>query len=134
MSPRSLRWTFRGLAASFLIGCGGDNPSGPQDAPNPSDPVLPSTPNPASVSVTPEPTLAASSRITTAGGTLEATGSDGTVYELTIPADALLSDTTITLVPLAGVSGLDLSGGRFLGVQLEPDGLRLFQPATLRAS
>jgi len=76
----------------------------------------------------------ASARIPTTGGSVQATGADGTVYTLTIPPDALLSDTTITMTPITGVSGLDASSDRILGVQLEPDGLRFFSFATLTFS
>lgn len=65
------------------------------------------------------------------GGTMTATGADGTVFTLTIPAKALLSDESITMTPMLGVDGLPVSGGFVAGVQLEPDGLRLFKPATL---
>ena len=133
MSPVCPRWMAAGFAISVLLGCGGDsNPSGPGNTPT--GPESPDTPNPAAATVTRDDSRAAAMRVTTGGGTVQATGSDGTVYTLTLPADALLLDTTITLVPLASVSGLDLSGGRFAGVQLEPDGLRLFRPATLRIS
>jgi len=134
MSPVCPRRMAAVVAVSLLIACGGgdSNPSGPDD--NPAGPGLPDTPNPASVAVTLETSRATAARVTTGGGTVQATGSDGTIYTLTVPPDAVLLDTTITLVPLAGVSGLDLSGGRFVSVQLEPDGLQLFQPATLRIS
>ena len=114
------------FSALLLISCsGGDTgPSGPSSPSNPSPPAFPQTPKPANVTTTTDPGRTASARITVSGGTLQATGSDGTVYTLTIPPDALLADTTISMTPLTGASGLDLSGGRFLGVQFEPDGLR----------
>jgi hypothetical protein len=122
------------LLTALLVSCsGGDNnPAGPGD--DPTDPGLPQQPNPADVTVTMDPGRIASARIPTTGGTIQATGADGTVYTLTIPADALVSDTTISMTPLTSVSGLDVSGGRFVGVQLEPDGLRFFQHATLQIS
>jgi hypothetical protein len=118
------------LSALVLSSCsGGDNgPSGP------SDPEQPDTPHPESVSVTTDPSRAASARILTTGGSVQATGADGTVYTLTIPADALLFDTTITMTPLTGVAGLDSPDGQPLGVQLEPDGLRFLNFATLTFS
>jgi len=81
-----------------------------------------------------DPSRMASARIPTTGGSVQATGADGTVYTLTIPPDALLSHTTITMTPITGVSGLDASSDRILGVQLEPDGLRFFSFATLTFS
>jgi hypothetical protein len=124
------------LLASFSLGCsGGDaSPSGPSDpSGTPSDPIL-QTPHPANLTVTPDAAHAASARIPTTGGTLQATGADGTVFTLTIPAGALLVDTTITMTPLADASGLNISGAHMAGVQLEPDGLELYQVATLNVA
>src|SRR3954454_16670310 len=120
------------FSALLLINCsGGDNgPSGPTGPSDPSPPVFPQTPKPANVNATGDPGRTASARITVSGGTLQASGSDGTVYTLTIPPDALVGDTTISMTPLTGASGLELSGGRFIGVQFEPDGLQFFQKAT----
>src|SRR3954471_11537968 len=124
------------LLASFSIGCGGGDtsPSGPTGAGDtPSDPVL-QTPHPANVSVTLDASHGTSARIPTSGGTLQATGADGTVFTLTIPAGALLVDTTITMTPLADASGLNISGAHMAGVQLEPDGLEFYQVANLRVA
>lgn len=74
---------------------------------------------------------AVSKEIPTTGGSVSATGADGTVYTLTIPRDALLSSETITLTPVARIDGLPLSGGFAAGADLAPSGLRLFQMATL---
>lgn len=70
-------------------------------------------------------------RIGPAGGTISATAADGTVYRLRIPADALIAPEDITMVPVASVEGLPEGGRAVAAVQLEPDGLQLFQPATL---
>lgn len=74
---------------------------------------------------------ATSAEITTAGGTVSATAGDGTVFTLTIPPDALLSDETVTLTPVLAINGLPLSGGLAGAVDLAPTGLRLFKLATL---
>ena len=74
---------------------------------------------------------AAKQTILTTGGVLTATSADGTVFTLTLPKDALLSDQEITMTPLAYIDSLPLSGGFVAGVQLEPEGLRLYSPATL---
>jgi hypothetical protein len=66
-----------------------------------------------------------------AGGTLVATGGDGTKFTLTLPPDALLGDQTITLTPVSAVGGLPLSGGLVGAVQITPHGLMLQKPATL---
>jgi hypothetical protein len=65
------------------------------------------------------------------GGTLTTTGADGSVFTLTFPANALASDEQITMTPLTSVAGLPVSGGLLAGVDLQPDGLRLTQAATL---
>jgi hypothetical protein len=86
---------------------------------------------PASVHVTLEVARQVRLVVPITGGALTAAGADGTTYALTIPAGALLEDTEIAMTPLAAVSGLPLSGGTLLGVQLEPDGLRLYDFARL---
>ena len=85
-------------------------------------------PNPVTVS----PTLDTEHAITqvisaTNGGTLTTTGADGSVFNLTFPANALASDEQITMTPLAVVGGLPVSGGLLAGVDLQPDGLPLKQ-------
>lgn len=65
------------------------------------------------------------------GGTLTTTGADGTVYSLTIPPNALLVETAITMTPIVSVSGGDLPNGSVLGVDLQPSGLRLYRFADL---
>jgi len=65
------------------------------------------------------------------GGALTTTGADGSVFTLIFPANALASDEQITMTPLTSVAGLPVSGGLLAGVDLQPDGLRLTQAATL---
>lgn len=67
------------------------------------------------------------------GGTVTATGADGTTYALSIPANALLQATRITLTPVTQVTNLPLgeTGSTGLGVQMEPSGLKFINPATL---
>lgn len=65
------------------------------------------------------------------GGTLTATAADGTIFTLTIPAKALLSGEQITMTPLMAATGLPFTGGLVAAVQLEPNGLRLLELATL---
>jgi hypothetical protein len=65
------------------------------------------------------------------GGTITATGADGSVFTLTIPPNALLSDELITMTPIASIGNIPLSGGFAAGVELQPQGLRFFLPATL---
>jgi hypothetical protein len=63
------------------------------------------------------------------GGVIEATNAAGDRFRLTIPADALYHDATITLTPLAG-AGLEGAEQTF-AVKMEPKGLQFFDPATL---
>lgn len=65
------------------------------------------------------------------GGTIAATGADGTVFTLSIPANALASEERIIMTPVAQANNVPFSGGLVAGVQLEPTGLRLLQLATL---
>jgi hypothetical protein len=101
-------------------------------------PVLPAGPNdakPLNVAVTTETARAVSAIVPIAGGMLETTGADGTRYQLTVPPTALLVDTQITMTPLASItdsaSGADRAWPAPLGVDLQPDGLRLYDWATL---
>lgn len=65
------------------------------------------------------------------GGWLEVTTPDGDKVTLMMPAGTLLADEDITMTPVASVGGLPFSGGLRGAVQLEPDGLRLQNPALL---
>ena len=65
------------------------------------------------------------------GGSVSATGADGTVYTLDIPANALLTETSIGLTPVTSVGGLPFGGEQTHAVQLSPDGLFLYEPAVL---
>jgi hypothetical protein len=69
--------------------------------------------------------------ITSRGGTVSATSSDGTRFELRIPEGALVYPERISVIPIASVKGLPLKGGSIAAVHLKPDGLRLMKPATL---
>lgn len=71
------------------------------------------------------------------GGSLSASGSDGTAYTLEIPPTALVTGVEITMTPIASVSTTDETGSAVtwqgaLGVRLEPEGLHLFDAASLR--
>ena len=89
------------------------------------------TPGGPGVVVTVDQPRAATKTLPLEGGTLEATGADGTVYSLTIPPGALLLETTITMTPIVSIAGGDLPGGSVLGVDLQPSGLRLYEFAEL---
>jgi hypothetical protein len=78
--------------------------------------------------------LAASGQSATlgpAGGSVELIAPDGTRYTLTIPADALTFDTTITLTPVAALTGYDVEADAIFGVDIAPHDLVLWDAATL---
>jgi hypothetical protein len=84
-----------------------------------------------SITVAPDAARAVSAPVGPEGGQLSATGADGAVYTLSIPAGALAYTQTLTLTPSASVAGLPLSGGALGAAQLAPEGLLLMQAATL---
>ena len=72
----------------------------------------------------------ATATIPSIGGSLSVTDSKGNKFTLTIPQGALLDQATITMTAISSATGLP-GQGLLAGVQLEPDGLVLFQPAQL---
>lgn len=89
------------------------------------------TPNPLTVTLGLDNGRAVTRTIAPSGGLLTALAADGTAFTLTLPADALLFTTTITMTPVISMTGLPASGGLAAAVQLEPAGLRLLYPARL---
>ena len=73
----------------------------------------------------------ATADINATGGSLNVSDAKGNQFTLTIPAGALLDRTTITMTAISSATGLPGSG-LIAGVQLEPDGLPLLQPAQLK--
>jgi hypothetical protein len=73
----------------------------------------------------------ATATITPNGGSLSVTDAQGNKFVLTIPANALINSVLVTMTPVTSVSGLPPGGSFNAGVQLEPDGLALFQVAQL---
>jgi hypothetical protein len=73
-----------------------------------------------------------SGRVGPSGGAVEVTASDGTRYVLTVPANALTFDTTITLTPIAAISGYDVEAATMYGVDVAPHDLVLWNAATLQ--
>lgn len=106
---------------------------GPAPGPKPLPPPVDfnGPPNPLDVQAHTDGSRRATATIGLAGGTLEATGADGTRYTLTVPAGALLSDAQISMTPIVSIEGLPFSGGLAAGVQLEPSGLRFGDFVTL---
>ncbi|MEX2547456.1 MAG: hypothetical protein WD830_06650 [Chloroflexota bacterium] len=98
------------------------------------NPASPSTifdpPTPVDVDVVLDTNNTVEAVIPVEGGSITATGADGTVYTLDIPSDALLVETMIGLTPVASLTGLPF-GTQTHAVQLSPDGLSLFNHAIL---
>ncbi|NIM96418.1 MAG: hypothetical protein GTO18_22185 [Anaerolineales bacterium] len=94
--------------------------------------VVPTSPsNPLHVQISLEEANATEEAIPIDGGTIETTAADGTHYTLTLPHNALLSEEIVTITPVEEVDGLPLSGGLVASLHIQPEGLRLFEPATL---
>lgn len=97
------------------------------------DPTPFGDPQPVSTTPTLAPEGAVTQKISARlGGTVTTTASDGSTFELTIPAKALLSDEEITMTPLSSVSGDPLDLRLAAGVQLQPEGLQFVKPVTLK--
>ena len=108
----------------------GSDPPAAGSGADPAAPVDPADPRSVTPSVDRDREQAA--LIGPGGGTVSATGADGSTYTLTVPAGALFGPTSITMAPLVTVDGLPFSGGLAAGVDLQPHGLRLNEPATLK--
>ncbi len=65
------------------------------------------------------------------GGEITCTASNGTIYTLGIPPDALAEGVEITMTPVTDIVNLPLSGGLAGAVELAPPGLAFARPATL---
>jgi hypothetical protein len=74
---------------------------------------------------------AGSANLDDKGGSVTATGADGTVFILEVPPDALVGPETVTLTPVSRIDRFPYSGGLVAGVEIEPLGLELMLPATL---
>jgi hypothetical protein len=107
-----------GVAASAIAGgCGGGGGGGLSD--------------PGLSNVQVEVANARSAVIGPEGGTITATGANGFVYTLTIPAGSVLQPTTIGMYPIKALTNLPQGGTVSGGVNFAPDGLALLIPATL---
>ena len=115
------------VAAFFLTGGCGSSGSNSADGEN----IFAAEPNPVKVTVRTDDNRAVSKDINTDGGTVTANAADGTKFTLSLAKGSLLSEETITLIPVSSIDGLPLSGGLSAAVQLQPDGLLLLAPATL---
>jgi hypothetical protein len=125
------------LLATACGGGGGDTVSPPDDGGDDGDgggtgEFPPFVPDPLDVGVAVDPARSATALVTpSAGGTISATGADGTSYTLVVPPNALFDAVTVRMTPVTAIEGSPLSGGLVGAVQLEPAGLRLADVATL---
>lgn len=131
-------WCLPPLLVLALSACGGGGSASDAGvAPPPTAVLRPYTlavsDDPIQASVTLDTARAIRQHVPLEGGTITATGADGSTYSLQIPADALTEPATITVTPVAQIADLPLgeTGKTALGVQFEPSGLRFFKPATL---
>ena len=65
------------------------------------------------------------------GGTLSATGADGTRFTLEIPPKALEETIEVSMIPITSMDGLPWKSGPVAAVQLEPDGQTFYDYVTL---
>ncbi len=81
-------------------------------------------------SATPDAAHAVAGVLSAAGGTLSATGPEGTKYTLAYNANSVPSGTAVTVTPLAGLAGASL--GTFAGgAELSPSNVRFIRGAVL---
>lgn len=116
------------VLAGTLVACGagaGRSPVG--DVSQALDPAT----EPILVTSEADPTHAASARIGPQGGSLSATGEDGSRFTLEIPAGALVQEVDVIMTPLTAVAGLPWESDGTVAVQLEPSGLVFYDYVTL---
>lgn len=102
-------------------------PAGSPGAP-PQPPTAPSPP--LNVGITLDQGNAITFLVSSAGATLTE-HDNGTTYSFAIPQGAVPDGTSITMTPIASISGAPASATFAGGVKLEPSGLQLAQPAIL---
>lgn len=117
--------------ASASCGGGGDATATTGGTKGTTTGVFTAAANPINVSVSTDAGHAGSKIIGPEGGTVTATGADGSKYTLVIPAQAIADSTTITLTPITSLTGAPLTNGLVAGVQMSPEGLVFEQDATL---
>jgi hypothetical protein len=81
--------------------------------------------------VTTDSATATVKQIDQTGGSLSATGADGTVYTLALPAGALPGAVQVGLYPVMSLAAVPAGSRLVAGVQYTPEGLTLLAPGTL---
>lgn len=72
-----------------------------------------------------------SGKISARGGSVSLKTSDGSTFKLEVPANAVASDTTVTMTAVKTLDGAPLDNNSPTAVQLEPSGLFFKEMATL---
>ena len=72
-----------------------------------------------------------SGQFTSKGGVMSLTAGDGSMFTLEVPAQALETDTVITMTAVKSITGAPLSSAAVVAVQLEPSGLFFNEFVTL---
>lgn len=117
--------TFLGIACNLAI------PARQLTQFDASEAVNPGT-QPAQVSVSLDESRATSAEIGPEGGTLSATGADGTRFTLEIPKDAMVETVEIKMTPISSFDGLPWKNSGLIGaVQLEPEGQTFYAYVSL---
>lgn len=113
------------LSCSFLFPITANN--------NTNSPIVDfeATAEPLNVTVQLDAASTTSGMITAKGGIMSLTAGDGTVFTLEIPANALETDTAITMTAVKSITGAPLSSDAVAAVQLEPSGLFFYEIVTL---
>jgi hypothetical protein len=106
----------------------GGGPSSYKDVKQALDPNT----EPVQVSLRVDSSHTATAEIGPDGGTLTATGADGTRFTLAIPAKALVETVEIGMTPITSMDGVPWKGDLVGAVQLEPDGQTFYDYVTLR--
>lgn len=99
--------------------------------PKEEEPTPTAEPEPVYVTFETEGESRSSAVIGPEGGSLEAISEEGTTYLLELPEGALLSPSEISMTPIRQMEGLPPGAEMAASVLLEPEGLVLFEPATL---
>jgi hypothetical protein len=90
-------------------------------------------PGPIDATVSVDASRSASAQISAAtGGTIVVTAKNRTKMTLSIPAGALVEDVLVRATPVTKLASRMTRRGLLAGVQLEPEGLQLLKPATVR--
>ncbi len=116
-----------------LSGCGGGGSGTTSTAPSTSAGAytLAVDPHPLQAVAVLDTARAATADVPLTGGTVAATGADGTVYTLTVPDRALSQPTTIRITPIQSLDVPGLGAERYFAAKFEPEGLLFLTPATL---